>query len=340
MIIKVCAFTDGGRATMHRIFDDWDDVVAVYREHEDLSAWTQDAFSKRIPIVYIGACGIAVRHISPYVNDKMKDSAVIVVDEKGEYVIPILSGHVGGANQIARTIAKRINAQAVITTGTDVNNTFSVDEFAKRNGLIIANKDGIRYVSSKILRGEEVTFYIDDNISVIDYSVPDNIRIMTDYSNEADVVIGKRDVKCALRLIPKEYILGIGCKRGKTFVEIYRTIDSFLSKNEELKGLLGDNLINVSAFATIDIKKKEIGLLEYASYHNIPLITYSSKELESIKGDFSCSEFVKDITGVSNVCERAAMCAAGEGGKLVYKKMAGDGVTLAVAKRIVSIEKW
>ena len=121
-----------------------------------LKQWTGECFAKHLPILFVGACGIAVRTMAPFVQDKLTDSAVLVMDEKGKYVIPILSGHVGGANALAKKIAERIGAEAVLTTATDVEGLFSVDAFAVEHGLRIVNRDGIRRVSAKLLRGERV----------------------------------------------------------------------------------------------------------------------------------------------------------------------------------------
>ena len=101
-----------------------------------LSDWTRQQFAEKNAIVVIGACGIAVRMIAPFVSDKLSDSPVVVADEAGTFVIPLLSGHMGGANELAEQIAGQIGGIPVITTATDVNHTFSVDLFAKKLSLI------------------------------------------------------------------------------------------------------------------------------------------------------------------------------------------------------------
>ena len=128
---------------------------------QNISDWTAAQMSEKKSLIFIGACGIAVRAIASSVNNKLKDSPVIVIDELGQFVIPILSGHVGGANELAVLLAAMMNATPVITTATDINNKFAVDVFAKKCRLAIVNKDGIAGVSSKVLAGEVVTMSVD-----------------------------------------------------------------------------------------------------------------------------------------------------------------------------------
>lgn len=109
--------------------------------------------SEKKALIFIGACGIAVRAIASSVNNKLKDSPVIVIDELGKFVIPILSGHVGGANELTVLLAAMMNATPVITTATDINNKFAVDVFAKKCRLAIVNKDGIAEYHQRYWRG-------------------------------------------------------------------------------------------------------------------------------------------------------------------------------------------
>ena len=128
---------------------------------QSIGEWAKEQFEEANAMLFIGACGIAVRAIAPHITDKLHDSPVLVMDEKGQYVIPLLSGHVGGANELAVSIAEKTGAEPVITTATDINNKFAIDLFAKKNGLTIVNKDGIAMVSSKILAGKSIIMSIE-----------------------------------------------------------------------------------------------------------------------------------------------------------------------------------
>lgn len=294
-----------------------------------IGEWAEEQFHEKNAMLFIGACGIAVRAIAPYITDKLHDSPVLVMDEKGKYVIPVLSGHAGGANELAVRLAKKINAEPVITTATDLNRKFAVDLFAIKNGLIITNKDGIAKVSSKVLSGEKITMSVEQGHLEKDCVIPKGIEL-TDYPplQKADVVITseKKSFDSAIILKPKEYVIGIGCKKGKE----RQKIEAFILKHLEKKGI---SLNQVWAAASIDVKKNEPGLVEWSRQTGIPFITYTSEELQNTPGDFQGSEFVKRHVGVDNVCERAALKLSGQEGRLIYEKYAEDGMTIAIAKR-------
>ena len=127
-----------------------------------LQAWTQEHFRKGNVLVYIGACGIAVRAIAPFLKGKDTDPAVIVMDEKGQNVIPILSGHLGGANAWAQKLSQITGGQAVLTTATDVNGLFSVDVFAAVNDLSIDDLGKAASFSAQLLREKAARLIIPD----------------------------------------------------------------------------------------------------------------------------------------------------------------------------------
>ncbi len=324
MIIRVCWFSEKGKELGHRIFDSWQAHVIKYKEETPLKEWVEESFFMRQPLIFIGACGIAIRSIAPYVKDKLSDPPVIVLDEMGRFVIPVLSGHVGGANELAVEIAKRCSGQAVVTTATDVEAVFSVDVFAKNNGLQIMNRDGIVKISSKILKGEKASLWIEPSIKVQRECLSPEIRVLENTAEmPADIIIGEQKEGAILWLKPKNLVVGIGCRKGKTFAEL----KDFADKKIECYGW-----DNVKAIASIDLKEKEEGLVALAQYYGVPFITYSAEELQKIEGDFSESDFVKEVTGVSNVCERAALTAAGRKGKILCPKYANDGMTISVVK--------
>ena len=161
MKVSIISFTDKGKTLAGRIArklrDDDYEATAYYKK--PLYEWTEKQFTRKNAIIFVGAAGIAVRAIAPWVKDKLSDPPVLVVDELGQYVIPILSGHIGGANELAKEVSQMINATPVITTATDINMKFAIDVFAKKNNFVIANREGIAAVSSKQLSGEMITLY-------------------------------------------------------------------------------------------------------------------------------------------------------------------------------------
>ena len=304
-----------------------EDSEGIIPVSESLNEWTEKNFKENDALIFVGATGIAVRAIAPFMRDKLTDIPVIVIDENASFVIPVLSGHVGGANELSEKIAEELNAQAVITTATDINDKFAVDVFAKKNSLFIVNKEGIKEVSSKVLAGKEILLSAPKG-KIDEEKLPEGIKL-TDYPpSKADILITpNKDLNNAnIILRPREYILGIGCKKDKDFEEIL----SFLSECLKEAGIDFNDLY---AIASIDLKKDEEALNKLSGYLKIPFKTYSADELNAVRGVFSISDFVKETTGVDNVCERAALLCAGENGKLVYDKKAGGGVTVAFAKR-------
>lgn len=297
--------------------------------YSNTDEWAKVQMSAKSELLFIGACGIAVRAIAPWVVNKLYDSPVLVMDELGTYVIPILSGHVGGANEIAVKIAEMTGSIPVITTATDLNKSFAVDIFAKKNYLYIENKNGIAKVSSKVLRGEKINIAIESHGYGHDSRFANQIKIV-DFppKQPVDVIIttGNCGYNADLVLRPREYVLGMGCKRDKEPEKIAGYIDQTLTA-------LGISKNQVYAICSIDKKRDEAGFLQWSSLERIPFITYSAEELEDVEGDFEVSQFVKSQVGVDNVCERAALKGCGEGGELVYRKHASDGMTIAVAKR-------
>lgn len=317
MRIKVLYFTDKGKALAERLkvgLTGHDTVVVP--KGVPLAFVCGDAFADNEALVFIGAAGIAVRAIAPFVKDKLKDPPVVVMDENGSFVIPILSGHVGGANSLALELAEVTGAQPVITTATDVSGAFSADVFAKENGLRIANREGIAKVSASALEGKPVT------ICIKDYPPAEPVDVLIADEEAADSLKGTAKIV----LCPKKYAVGMGCRRGKSFEELRSFAEEVLRDN-------GIDLSDAGCIATIDVKKDEEGLKRLSQAWRMPLITFEAGLLAKAEGEFSHSDTVLEKVGVDNVCERAAVLAAGRGSQIRIKKTARDGMTIAVAER-------
>lgn len=268
-------------------------------------------------MIFVSSCGIAVRCISDYIKDKTKDPAVIVIDELGRFTIPILSGHIGGANDLAKKIAQNINSIPVITTATDINGKFAVDSWATVNNCAISSMKYAKEVSSLILE-EDVPLMSDFHIAS---NLPNGLK----HSREGEVGIyitykKSSPFKKTLRLIPKILYVGIGCRRGTSAVDISDAVDRVFTDN-------GLDKLAINRFSSIDLKKDEEGLLDYCKNNGYDIDFYSSKTLNSVEGDFSGSDFVREITGVDNVCERSAAIYAD---KLIVRKTAYNKVTIAI----------
>ena len=275
-------------------------------------------------LVFVGACGIAVREIAPHIRDKRTDPAVIAIDELGRFSIPLLSGHIGGANALALELAKLLDATPIITTATDINNKFSVDTWAARNGYIIGNMHRAKIVSARILE-QDVPMHSD--FPIIN-AYPSGIVA----GNSGDVGISisyKKDepFKQTLRLIPPILHLGIGCRKGTLAETISEAVESALSQNNIDKRA-------IARVGSIDLKADEQGLLAYCIEKGWPITFYSAEVLQAVEGDFTPSDFVQSITGVDNVCERAALLGAKN---LIVRKTALNGVTVAIAAEYLEV---
>lgn len=328
----VIAFTRRGAALGRRLADVWGAGLCVpprlaeelgETAYDSLEAWTADAWRSRDALVFVGACGIAVRAIAPYVRDKFTDPAVISLDEGGNWAIALLSGHVGGANALARQAAALTGCQAVITTATDVGGLFAVDVWAKERDLVIGDRRLAKAVSAAILEGEPVGFVSDFPTEGLlpQGLIPGERRLTVRIT---DRQVERPGVLC---LIPKTLILGVGCRRGKAAKELEAAV------KDALRGA-GLEPQAAACAASIDLKKDEAGLLEFCQAWKLPLRTYPARELQSVPGEFSHSDLVRQVTGVDNVCERAAVLS---GGELVLPKQAANGVTVAVARKKTTI---
>ena len=385
MKIYTICFTPGGEKTLGRILDGiarWtqkevcakacaaEDVnVMAYalgsyrKEAADvriqtvqgrLSEWMAEAVQDADAFVFVGAAGIAIRAIAPYVTDKTKDPALVVVDEKGQFVIPLLSGHIGGANELAVHIAAEIGAQPVLTTATDVRGLFAVDVFAKKNDLWISDMKQAKMISARLVRGEKVGFYSDlpldgelpAELMQKDSQVDVDSSIEPVETAEIGIVVSTYEKQVfaeQLLLVPRCLTVGIGCKRETPKEKILAAV-------QEAFANAGLSLQAICRIASIDLKKDEEGLIAAAKDCGVPFETFSAEALSAVEGDFSESSFVKGVTGVDNVCERAAVLGSGSGaceahvsdrksgsGELIVRKTAKDGVTVAVAMKAASI---
>ena len=287
--------------------------------YDSLADWTAQMWGERDALLFVGACGIAVRAIAPHVKDKFTDPAVVSVDEAGRFAIPLLSGHVGGANELALQLAALTGGQAAISTATDVNGLFAVDVWARERDMAITDRVLAKEVSAALLEGRSVGFASD-----FGHPCPQGLT-----ENPAEIGVwvtwktGEGPFARTLRLAPKELILGIGCRKGTPRAAIEEAVSAALAGYEPAA---------VERVATIDLKQNEPGLLAFCAAHDLPLSVYPAAELAAVEGSFTPSDFVKGVTGVDNVCERAAVRA---GGTILVPKQAKNGVTVAVAGRNV-----
>lgn len=340
-----------------------------------------DAYFEQVDaIVFVTASGIAVRSVAEHLTHKSKDPAIVCMDECGKHVISLVSGHAGGANALTQMLADVMWATPVITTATDVEGRFSVDDYAREHNLVVTDWAKAKAISAEVLVTGAKPVWVDEaagsqeeeknacEIRMEQKSTGIDVgKIENDgCKNEVDgcengidgcgnrinvqrlqigshqVIITPKDVPVdaqTLQLIPRCIVAGVGCKKGTPVDKIEHAVQDAFAKT-------GLRMEALCAVVSIDLKKKEAGLLEFCETRNVPFKTYAAEELQAVPGTYSASEFVSGVTGVDNVCERSAVKYASEHGmnqgeqllgrqakhgELLLRKQAYGGVTVALA---------
>ena len=297
------------------------DVAPILVKSSGCAKDATAAFASSKALVYIGSCGIAVRAIAPLIKHKTLDPAVLVLDEKGRFVIPLLAGHIGGANALSLLLAEPLGAQAVLTTATDVNGLTAIDEWAETNACDIVNLQLAKEFAARLLDNKGIGFATD--LPLVG-ALPKGVTAQT--SGSFGLVISADEnyqpFAETLNLLPRHYCLGIGCKKGTSLVQIEALV---LPRLQAAK----ISMRAIKKICSVDLKKDELGLLLFAEKYHKPIEIFSAEALQEAEGSFTPSALVQRIVGVDNVCERAAVCGAK--GRLVVEKTALQGVTMAVA---------
>ena len=328
----IIAFTQPGLQLAKKAAQNTEGTVEIYG-HERCTDGTihsfysvgeviKERFYQCDRILFIGAAAIAVRVIAPYLKSKTTDPAVLVADEDGKFLISLLSGHIGGANEWCSTLAERLGAAPVITTATDTRGMFAVDLFAGKHRLRIVNHEPVG------MTGNDE--YI-DLLEQVEKQYPGQIQVTKNENGEFEsgiqIITEVHEKEVFLRtikLVPMNLAVGIGCKKGKSLKEIAQAVYTTFAQNHLLTERIG-------VIASIDRKAQEQGIIDFAKQMKVPYRTYAAQELEQQAGTFTASSFVKGQMGVDNVCERSA-CAASGGGEKIVAKTACDGITVAVYK--------
>jgi len=283
-------------------------------------------------IIMVMACGIVVRSIAPHLASKTTDPAVVVLDEQGQNVISLLSGHLGGANRLAEKVAGITGGRAVITTASDNLGIESVDLMAQRNGLVMEDLDQVKKVTAVLVQGKKVAVVTDHWSGTIDpILIPASWDTITSIKPDGLIYIGNKarpwaedlNIPVAKLAVPN-LVLGVGCRKDTDPDQMENFVSMvFRSHNLSPAG--------IKTVATVDVKKNEKAVIHLARKLCADLKIISREEITSIECQFACSEFVKRTIGVGCVCEPAAFIASGKG-NCVVPKTAGKGVTLCVYK--------
>lgn len=273
-------------------------------------------------IIFIASTGIAVRAIAPFIKSKLVDPGVLVIDASSKFVISLLSGHLGGANALTLKVAKKLNIQPVITTATDNLGIKAPDVIAKENNLVIHDIVMAKKIASKLVQGKRVAFI--DEMKII--PLP---KGYTKESSEVEgkVVVTNKDIIDekgidTLKLIRKDIVLGIGCRKN---------YDSVMMKENILRVLKDYNIDfrSVNLISTVELKKDEIAIKKLAQFLGVEIKIFTLKEIKKVHNNYKGSDFVRKTIGVKAVCEP---CTELSGGKLLTQKIKCHGMTVCIGK--------
>ncbi|MCW3807181.1 cobalt-precorrin 5A hydrolase [Plebeiibacterium marinum] len=284
-------------------------------------------FQEYEALIFIMATGIVVRSIAPWIKDKTSDPAVVVIDDKGQHVISLLSGHIGGANNLTEEVAMLINAQPVITTSSDVNNLPAVDTLAQEKDLIIDSMNDAKIITSMIINNQKVELVDEHGVFEKDI-LPD-----TDGEICGRLIVSNKfgfdEPVPFVRLIPENIVLGVGCKKNTGSHQLWEFI------KENLYALNLD-LRSVKTIASIDIKAEEKAIIDAAEYLQCTNCFYNQKQLQEVDHLFEGSDFVKSTVGVASVSTTSAYLAGNEKGKFLIRKAKKDGMTLSIFETTIN----
>jgi cobalt-precorrin 5A hydrolase len=326
-----------GLNTAHRIKNNFEVDIYTLEKYiisdekpiiHSLEAFNKFLFKEYETLIYIMATGIVVRVIAPYIEHKSVDPAVIVMDGKGQYVISLLSGHLGGANEKTRQLAKKIGGQAVITTTSDVLGKTAVDTLALALDCSIDSLKNAKEVTAAIIDQKKIAMRLDAYINLDNVNLSDNIVLEKEESQDilASIIVTNKNVvkkeSQDVVLFTKNIVLGMGCRKGTSFEDIEKyVLEKLKSYNISSKSII--------KVATIDIKKNEPGLIEFCQKYKANFTTYTAQEMEKYENLFVKSDFVKKTVGVSSVCEISGYMASNMGRK-ISEKECKDGMTLSI----------
>lgn len=303
----------------------------------------REAFGESAALVCVMATGVVIRSLAPALRGKREDPAVLCVDEAGRFVIPLLSGHVGGANALARLLARELGAQAVLTTSSDVQGLLGPDLLAEALQARVTNPGALLLATSAALvNGGGVDLWFDRQemggaAGFLEGLAGYRARQVggpAPGTAAASVVVTGRDPHGmagvpagALQLVPRWVAAGVGCTRGRSGDILVAAVRAVLAE----AGLYPEAL---RTLASVRAKENEPGLLAAAQELQVPLVFASDDEVEATMAAYALVEnpWVRRNVGVGGAAEPAALWAAGEGATLIVPKRAGDGVTVALAR--------
>ena len=307
--------------------------------YTDLSQLVKSLFPQVSGLIFVMATGIVVRTLASFLIHKSQDPAVVVLDEKGQHAISLLSGHIGGANELAKKVAEITGGTPVITTATDVQQVMAPDMFAIHLGLDIESFDAAKEIASLIVNGKKVLYFLDETIPDAAFYrqkakenhvdlLPMDLMGKVGHFDGAVVVTDHHIFQSVptLYLRPPALIAGVGCRRGIAGADILQALQEVVAEQ-------GRSIRSVTGLASVSIKEDEIGILSVAQQLGVKASFYTPEQLTEVvhARNLEESAFVKNQIGVGNVCESAAILASNQG-EIIAPKKCFEGITIALAR--------
>jgi len=309
----------------------------VFPLEGDFTGAAGSLFQQYNALVFISAVAVAVRGIAPSLRGKTVDPAVVVVDEGGRYAISLLSGHLGGANQLAVEIAGHLGAEPVVTTATDGQGLPAFDDLARKYGWQIENLSDLKKLSAALLEGQEIVLYSSRPLDPVfkqklggEICFTEQTEDMSRGRNGAVLVTNMLKLPSLpqglpyIVLRPRAIAAGIGCRRGVPAENIITAVKKAFDQ-------AGLSIAGLACLATGEFKADEAGLIEAAGQLGVPLKIFKRTDIVSHLGNIVTSDFVEEQVGVGAVAEPCARLGSG-GGEIVLPVQRGDGITVSLAE--------
>ncbi|MBU3178118.1 cobalt-precorrin 5A hydrolase [Clostridium estertheticum] len=277
-------------------------------------------------IIFISSTGIAVRSIAPYIKSKDLDPAVLVIDNSCNYVISLLSGHLGGANELALKVSRLLDAKPIITTATDNLGIYAPDMIAKDNGFVIEDLKKAKDISALLVEGKKIGFLDEKGIIQTPAGYSSSLENISGllYISSNEIINAKLEVYNVpkLKLIRRNIVLGIGCRKDFSEDKMNKTVIRMLKQyNIDIRA--------IKSIATVNVKKDELAIKALADYFKCQLEIFTTEDIKKVQHKFSGSDFVEKTIGVRAVCEP---CVELSGAKIMTIKMKLDGMTLCIGE--------
>lgn len=268
--------------------------------------------------IFIMATGIVVRKIANLLKSKDVDPAVLVVDEGMRFVISLLSGHLGGANDFARVLNEQLGLVPIITTSSDVTGKIAVDTLSQKLDSDLKSLEAAKKVTALIVDGKNVELQLPENICA--------------ENPEGVVIVSNREKIETVQIFPRNLVIGLGSRRGILKEQIYEFLIETLKKHNL-------SYKSIKHFATVDLKADEIGMIELAKDLKKELKIVSRDEILKVENMFEGSDFVKKEIGVRAVSEPCAYLSSSKDGKFIEMKAKKDGITISIYEERFIYEK-